>query len=340
VFGISVVDWPSSVTLDRLAKGFEHFIRAGSRDDRGIAELIASLEIDIAVDLAGHTDRHRSRIFAYRPAPLVVNYLGYPGTTGSENIDYVMADAVVIPPENDRFFSERVVRLPNCFFPSDTGMPCLETGTRTEAGLPETGFVFCAFNNALKLSPEVFDVWMRLIQAIDGSVLWLNVMNQAARDNLRSEARLRGVPPERLVFAEREHFRLRHFARLRFADLHLDCLPYNAHSTATDSLLAGVPVLTCLGRSFAARVAGSMLTSIGMEELIARDLQEYETIALGLAQSPERLAALRGKLGRNRSTHPLFDMTRLARDIERAYEMMWKRHIEGQPPAGFAVPSL
>lgn len=338
VFGISLIDWPSSVTLDRLARGFEHFISVGSRDDREIAELLASLEIDIAVDLAGYTDRHRARVFSYRPAPIAVSYLGYPGTTGSPNIDYVLADAVTIPPENDRFFSERVVRLPNCFFPADTGMPCAEVGTRAEAGLPESGFVFCGFNNAYKLSPAMFDVWMRLLQAVDGSVLWLNVMNETARENLRGEARLRGVPSERLIFAERENLRWRHFARLRFADLHLDSLPYNAHSTATDLLLVGVPILTCLGRAYAARVAASMLTTLGLPELIARDLAEYERIALELAQSPERMAAVRAKLRANRANSPLFDMARLAADIERAYDIMWRRHRDGAAPQAISVP--
>lgn len=340
VFGISLVDWPPSVTLNRLSKAFEHFVEAGSRDDRGIAELLASLEIDIVIDLAGYTDRHRAKIFTYRPAPLAVSYLGYPGSTGSENIDYVLADTVAISQEDEKHFSERVVRLPECFFPSDTGIPLIATGSRAEFGLPETGFVFCAFNNAYKISPPMFDVWMRLLQAVDGGVLWLKVGNDAARANLQREARARGVDPERLIFAPLEHFRLRHFARLRFADLYLDCVPYNAHSTATDMLLAGVPLLTCLGRSFAARVAGSMLTSLEMPELIARDLAEYESIALDLARSPERLAGVREKLARNRKTSPLFDMTRLARQIEAAYEMMWKRHLEGAEPEGFTVPRL
>jgi len=337
IFGISLVDWPMSPILERLSKAFEHFIEAGSRDDREIAELMASLEIDIAVDLAGYTDRHRSRVFAYRPAPLAVSYLGYPGTTGSANIDYVLGDAVIIPPENERFFTESVVRLPDCFFPVDTTMPCLEAGTRVEAGLPETGFVFCAFNNAYKLSPAMFDIWMRLLQAVQGSVLWINVLNERAKANLRAEARARGVPPDRLVFTAREPVRWRHFARLRFADLHLDCVPYNAHSTATDMLRVGVPVLTCLGRSYAARVASSMLTTIGLPELIAHDLEEYERIALELAQSPTRLAEIRAKLAANHAQNPAFDMTRLARQIERAYETMWKLHLDGAAPQSFTV---
>jgi predicted O-linked N-acetylglucosamine transferase (SPINDLY family) len=340
VFGISLIDWPSSGTLDRLARGFEHFVSAGSLDDRGVAELLASLEIDIAVDLAGHTDRQRMKVFSYRPAPVAVNYLGYPGTTGSEYIDYVLADAVAIPPDADATYSEAVARLPDCFFPADSGIPLLETGTRVEAGLPKTGFVFCGFNNTTKLSPEVFAVWMRLLGAVDGSVLWLNIASEAAQANLRAEAQKGGVPPERIVFAPRVRMRLDHFARLRFADLHLDSLPYNAHSTASDSLLTGVPLLTCQGRAFAGRVAASMLTTLGLPELIAHDLAEYERIALELARSPEKMAAIRARLGRARKTSPMFDMTRLARQIEGAYEIMWQRHLDGDAPQSFTVPRI
>jgi predicted O-linked N-acetylglucosamine transferase (SPINDLY family)/Flp pilus assembly protein TadD len=333
VYGISLVDWPPNASFDRLTKAFEHFVKAGAQGDRAIAELLAALEIDIAVDLAGYTDMHRARIFSYRPAPVAVSYLGYPGTTASENIDYILADAVTIPPENEPFFSERVVRLPDGFFPSDTRPPRLEEGTRTEAGLPETGFVFCAFNNAHKITPEMFAVWMRLLQNADGSVLWLNILNDTARANLRREAEMRGVSPKRLIFAPFEPLRPRHLARLRFADLHLDCLPYNAHSTAADMLQAGVPVLTCLGRAFAGRVAASLLTTLEMTDLIARDLGDYERIALELARSPERMAAVRSRLAVNRSVTATFDMARLAASIEQAYETMWQQYSNGAKQA-------
>jgi protein O-GlcNAc transferase len=267
-----------------------------------------------------------------------VNYLGYPGTTGSGHIDYVLADAQTVPAGNERFFSEQVVRLPDCFFPADTLTPPAAPPTRAGAGLPETGFVFCAFNNSYKLAPQMFDIWMRLLRAIDGSVLWLSAGNEIARTNLRAEAQARDVAPERLIFAERVAERGRYFARLGLAGLHLDSLPYNAHSTASDALWMGVPLIACMGKSFAARVAGSMLTAIGLEELIAPDLAAYEALALGLARSPERLNALRRKLAQNRASHPLFDMTRLARQVESAFETMWQRHSAGLPPAGFDVP--
>ena len=339
-YGVCLHGGPESAIRKRIGLAFEHFVEAGKRSNAEVAELLQSLEIDIAVDLAGYTSNARPGIFSSRPAPLAVSYVGYPSTVGSVGIDYVLADAVTIPPGSERFFIEQVVRLPGCFFPADTVAPREAPPTRTEAGLPETGFVFSAFNNSYKLTPYMFDIWMRLLHAIDGSLLWLSVRNEKARDNLRAEARARHISPERLIFAERMVERERHLARLGLADLYLDTLPYNAHSTASEMLWMGVPPITCMGRSFAARIAGSMLTSIGMEELIARELADYEAMALDLARSPERLSALREKLAANRLSSPLFDMARLARHVESAYEIMWKRHIEGQPPAGFDVPSL
>ena len=336
-YGICLRDGPECAIRTRISRAFEHFETLGSRSDAEIAELLKSLEIDIAIDLSGSAGHGRPKIFALRPAPIAVNYAGYPGTMGAGQIDYVMADAVTIPPGNERFFAEQVVRLPDCFFPADTAASRQMPPTRAEAGLPGTGFVFCAFNNSYKLTPQMFDIWMRLLREIDGSVLWLSVGNQTARANLRGEARERQVSPERLIFAERAAERERHLARLALADLHLDTVPYNAHSTASDALWVGVPLITCMGKGFAARVAGSMLTCIGMEELIARDLADYETIALGLAKSPERLAAIRGKLAANREITPLFDMARLARHIESAYETMWQRHRSGAEPQSFSV---
>jgi len=338
MWGICLLDAPESAIRSRVAHAFEHFEKVGSRSDAEIAEFVRAREIDIAVDLAGHTEGSRQRIFSFRPAPIAVNYAGHPGTIGSEHIDYVLADDVVIPPETERFFAEKVVRLPDCFFPADTTGPRLEAPSRAEAGLPEAGFVFCAFNNTYKLSPQTFDVWMRLLRAVDGSVLWLSVGNQTARGNLRAEARSRGIASERLVFSERAAERERHLARLKLADLYLDTVPYNAHSTASDMLWAGVPVVSLMGRSFAARVASSLLTTMGLEELIARNFEQYERLALELAHSPARMAAVRARLTANRDSGPPFDMARLARQIETAYETMWKIHSEGAKPRGFTVP--
>jgi predicted O-linked N-acetylglucosamine transferase (SPINDLY family) len=340
-YGVCLRPGPESAIRQRLRRAFDHFVEAGALSDRDIAQLLADLQIDIAVDLGGYTDAGRTISLSFRPAPIAVNYLGYPGTLGADYIDYLVADALVVPPDAERFYTEKIVRLPDCFLPSDTAGRALPAPPpRAEAGLPETGFVFCAFNNSYKIAPEMFDIWMRLLRAVDGSVLWLSIGDEKARSNLRAEARARQVSSERLVFAGRVEERARHLARLALADLFLDTLPYNAHSTASDMLWAGVPLVTCMGRSFAARVAGSMLTAIGAEELITRDLAQYEALALDLARSPERLAAVRAKLVRNRTSHPLFDTARLCRHLENAYETMWDFHMKGMKPESFMVNRL
>jgi predicted O-linked N-acetylglucosamine transferase (SPINDLY family) len=336
-YGICLRGGPESAIRRRIGDAFEHFVEAGERPDAEIADLLKANEIDIAVDLAGHAGHGRSKVFALRPAPIAVNYVGYPGTLGSDCIDYVLADAVTIPPGSEQYFSEHVVRLPDCFFPADTHPDVAPPPTRAEAGLPEEGFVFCSFNNGYKITPEMYDIWMRLLREVEGSVLWLLADNATMRRHLAAEAEARGVAPTRVVFADRLP-RVQHLARFGLADCFLDTLPCNAHTTASDALWMCVPPITCMGRSFAARVAGSMLTSIGMEELIARDLADYEAMALDLARSPERLSVLREKLAANRLSSPLFDMARLARHVESAYEIMWKMHCEGAKPASFTVP--
>jgi len=338
IYGFSLLDEAQSPIKQRLRRAFDQFIETGTRSDQEVASLMAGLQIDIAVDLGGYTDKSRPRILAYRPAPVAVNYLGYPGTLGADYVDYIIADAQVIPPQFERSYTESIARLPGCYLPVDTkGRGDRAPPSRADAGLPERGFVFCAFNNNYKLTPEMFGIWMRLLREVDGSVLWLSVGTPKARDNLRAEAEKGGVSPGRLVFADRMDERAQHLARIALADLFLDSLPYNAHSTAADMLWAGVPLVTCMGRSFPARVAGSLLTAIGAEELIARDLTEYEAMTLELARSPQRLAAIRAKLLRNRASHPLFDMARNCRHLERAYETMWDLHQKGLKPQSFAV---
>jgi predicted O-linked N-acetylglucosamine transferase (SPINDLY family) len=339
-YGVCLRPGPESAIRQRLCRAFDHFAEAGALSDRGIAQLLAESQIDIAVDLGGYTDSGRTKSLSFRPAPIAVNYLGYAGTLGADYVDYIVADAQVIPPESECFYTEKVVRLPDCFMPSDTAGRALPAPPRSEAGLPQKGFVFCTFNNGYKLNPQMFDIWMRLLRAVDGSVLWLNIGDEKVRGNLRAEAAARQVAPERLIFAGRTDAREDHLARLALADLFLDTLPYNAHATASDALRAGVPLVTCMGRSFAARVAGSLLTAIGAEELITHDLNAYEALALALARSPERLAAVRAKLIRNRTSHPLFDTARLARHLESAYQTMWDLHLKGQKPQSFTVNSL
>jgi len=321
----------------RLQSAFTHFIDVRNRSDREVAILLRKLEIDIAVDLKGYTQDSRPRILAFRPAPIQVNYLGFPATMGADFIDYILADRFTIPEEQNGFYTEKVVHLPDMYQPSDTKRRISQhTPTRAEAGLPERGFVFCSFVANYKIVPAVFDSWMRLLAQVENSVLWLLAGNEDAVRNLRRSAQARGIAPERLVFAPRMMLE-DHLARHRLAGLFLDSLPINAHTTASDALWAGLPVVTCLGAGFAGRVAGSLLSALGLPELITDTREDYEALALNLARDGSTLASLRAKLAQNRRTHPLFDTDRLRRHIESAFETMLERCRRGEPPAGFTV---
>lgn len=321
----------------RMRGAFEHFIDASALSDLEIARLIRGHEIDIAVDLMGYTSVPRAGIYMHRPAPVQAAWLGYAGTLGTGQMDYLIADGVAIPPESTAHYAEQVVRLPATFMPRDTTLPAGAAGTRAAAGLPERGFVFCCFNNSYKLNPPVFDVWMRLLQAVPDSVLWLSEPAAPARERLLNEAQARGIAPKRLVFASRVAAIEDHVARIALADLFLDTLPYNAHTTASDALWAGVPVLTCAGEAMASRVAASLLHEAGLAELITASLDDYETLALSLARQPERLAALRERLRERRARGALFDVARLRRHLESAFEVMHGHRQQDLPPAGFAV---
>jgi predicted O-linked N-acetylglucosamine transferase (SPINDLY family) len=268
-----------------------------------------------------------------------VNYLAHPGTMGASYMDYIFADEIVIPPEHRRHYSEEIVYLPDSYQANDSRRRVAErTPTLSEAGLPESGFVFACFNNSYKITPPVFDVWMRLLEAVDGSVLWLLEDNPAAVANLKREAEARGVSAGRLIFAPRVSVD-DHLARQRLAGLFLDTLPCNAHTTASDALFVGLPVLTVLGSTFAGRVAASLLGAVGLPELIAPSLEAYETIALRLARDAAALAEVTAKLKQNTETHPLFDTARFTRNLETAFAAVWERSQRGEPPAGFAVAS-
>jgi protein O-GlcNAc transferase len=321
----------------RLENSFDHFIDVKGKSDHDVALLLKALEIDIALDLKGYTERGRTGILAHRAAPIQVNYLGYPGTMGADYIDYVLADRFVIQKDEHSFYAEKVAYLPDTYQANDSKRRVSgHTPTRTEAGLPETGFVFCSFNDSHKITPAVFDAWMRLLHQVAGSVLWLLEGNATAIRNLRLNAEKRGVAPERLVFAPRVKLE-DHLARHHLAGFFLDTLPYNAHTTASDALWAGLPVLTCVGSSFAGRVAGSLLNAVGLPELITDNLEDYEALALKLARDEHLLAAITAKLAQNRETFPLFDTDRFCRHIESAYETMWERYQRGEPPASFTV---
>ena len=337
VFGISFGPDDKSEMRSRIMKACDRFHDVRSSNDHKIAQLLRQSEIDIAVDLMGHTQEGRLGILAYRPVPIQVNYLGFAGTTGANFVDYILADEIIAPFDHQPFYAEKIVHLPDSYLVNDSKRVIGSgTPTRRDAGLPEDGFVFCCFNNSFKLTAPVFDVWMRLLRAVEGSVLWLRRADARAEENLQREAAARGVDGTRLVFAGRMDLP-QHLARHRLADLFLDTLPYNAHSTASDALWAGLPVLTCCGKAFAARVGASLLHSVGLPELVTHNLADYEALALKLASERPRLADVARKLEQNRLACPLFDTDRFRHHIEAAYTMMrdiWQR---GEAPRSFAI---
>jgi predicted O-linked N-acetylglucosamine transferase (SPINDLY family) len=322
----------------RLMRAFDEFIDVRALSDQAVAELLMQKGVHITVDLNGYTQDCRPEILAWRGAPIQVNYLGYPGTMGAAFMDYILVDPFVVPPDQQPFYTEKLVHLPDCYQVNDRKRAIAEeTPSRADCGLPAEGFVFCSFNNSYKLTPDMFNIWMRLLVAVPGSVLWLSKINEQMEVNLRREASARGVAPERLVFAPRKPSLSDHLARQRQAGLFLDTLPYNAHTTASDALWAGLPVLTCAGKSFAARVAGSLLHAVGLPELVTDNLADYESLALALARNPQRLQSLREKLQRQRDTMPLFDSGRFCRHLESAYESMWQRWRSGESPQTFSI---
>jgi predicted O-linked N-acetylglucosamine transferase (SPINDLY family) len=321
----------------RLKHGCDRFLDMNRETDIRIASLLRKEEIDIAVDLKGYTSEARPAIFALRPTPIQVNFLGFPATMGADFMDYIVADRFTIPSGHEAHFSEQVVRLPDTYQPNDkTRAENTPPPSRTAAGLPETGFIFCCFNNSFKIQPAIFDIWIRQLRDVDGSVLWLLGDNPQAVENFRREATARGVAGERLVFAPRAP-QDEHLARHRLADLFLDTLPYNAHTTTSDALWMGLPVLTCVGHTFAGRVAASVLHAAGLPELVTQTLTDYEALALSLARDPGRLAEIKAKLARNRETCALFDVSRFTRHLEAAYHTMWERNQRGENPVGFDI---
>ena len=325
----------------RISSACDQFIRVNDRSDRDVAALSRDLGIDVAVDLNGHTQHARTGMFVARCAPVQITYLGYAGTMGLPgSIDYIVADATTLPADAESAMAEKIIRLPGSFLINGAHFTiAADAPSRAELGLPKNAFVFCGFNNAYKIVPEVFDIWMRLLKAVDGSVLWLRKDNKVTERNLRREAAARGVDPARIVFAKRMPLD-QHLARQRHADLFIDTLPYNAHSTASDALRVGLPVLTCAGRSFASRVAASLLTTIGLPELVTDTATAYEARAIELARDPAKLAAIKSKLDANRQDSWLFDAQRLARHLEAAYATAHDRAQAGLPPASFDALSL
>jgi predicted O-linked N-acetylglucosamine transferase (SPINDLY family) len=328
---------PSDSDLRKRLVAATHFKKVNHLSDREVAQLARADGLHVAVDLSGFTQKARTGIFAYRAAPVQVNFLGYPGTLGARFMDYIIADEVVIPVERANDYTESVIQLPGSYLLNDDTRQIAEHGlTRQQAGLPEEGFVFCCFNNSYKITPEEYDIWMRLLQRVEGSVLWLRKTNETAMSNLRAAAEARGVDGSRLVFAGRAPL-AEYLARHRLADLFLDTFNYNAHTTASDALFAGLPVLTRPGRSFPARVAASLLHAVGLEETICNSVEAYENLALELASDPARLAAITDKLAANRGKTLLFDSTASTRAMENAYTAAFARFMAGQPPAMIKV---
>lgn len=317
---------------NRLKGIFDSFIDVKGQTDQEVATLSRDMGIDIAIDLMGYTQDGRPGIFALHAAPIQMNYLGYPGSLGASYMDYIIADPNVIPEFNRDFYTEKIIYLPNCYQANDSKRVISNQKlSRSEAGLPEDGFVFCCFNQNYKITPQVFDCWMQILHKIDGSVLWLLEDSVTAVANLKKEAISRGISPDRLVFAKRMQLP-EHLARHQLADLFLDTLPYNAHTTASDALWAGLPVLTCIGKTFPGRVAASLLKAIGLPELIALSQEQYMEMAINLANHPQTLKSIRNKLLANRLTTPLFDSTLFTKHIETGYQMAYDRYHDGLPP--------
>jgi protein O-GlcNAc transferase len=328
IYGYSYGPNDHTPARQRWEQVFYHFIEIRDISMHQAAERIHADGIDILVDLTGFTQSSRSGILALRPAPIQVNWLGFPGGMGAPFIDYLISDGFITPPDQAQHYAEQLVLLPDCYQPNDHKRPVAAIPSRTECGLPEDGFVFCCFNQTFKITPQLFDVWMDLLKSVPGSVLWLLECNPWAKANLRREASKRHIDPERLLFAPRVAIE-QHLARHRCADLFLDTLPYNAHTTASDALWMGLPVVTCAGETFAARVAGSLLKAAGVPQLVTNSLHEYQALALRLATSPDELHGLRTLLKRQRDISPLFDTPRFAHNLETAFHAMWQQHVAG-----------
>ena len=316
----------------RISKAFDQFIDVTAMSDKSIAQLSREIGVDMAIDLKGLTQDARLGIFSYKAAPIQVSYLGYPGTLGVDYIDYLIADKTLIPKNSQQHYSEKIVYLPNSYQVNDRKRVIASRHfIKQELGLPQESFVFCCFNNNYKITPEVFDSWVRILKVVDASVLWLLEDNPVAAMNLQKEAALRGLDPARLVFAKRIDLP-EHLARHKVADLFLDTLPCNAHTTASDALWAGLPVLTCMGESFASRVAASLLYAIGLPELVTETHADYEAVAIELATNPTKLRGIKDQLARNRLTTPLFDTALFVEHIEAAYTKMYARYLSNLPP--------
>jgi predicted O-linked N-acetylglucosamine transferase (SPINDLY family) len=332
VYGFSLKKAQHSPIRERLIAGFDHFIEVDNKTDIEIATLARNLQIDIAIDLGGHTQDARTGIFAHRAAPLQVNFLGFAGTMGASYMDYIIADEIVIPQEHKDFYLEQKVYLPNSYMVDDSNrLPSSKQFSRSEFGLPEDGVIFCCFNNSYKFNPPRIASFAKILSDTPNSVLWVSENNASFKKNLLAEFTKLGVAEHRIVFAGRVNALEDHLARYRLADLFLDTSPYNAHTTALDSLKAGTPILTLAGKSFASRVGASLLTAIGLPELIVHSENEFIELAIKLGQNPELLKTLKEKLIANYQTMPLFNSRLFCKHLEASYQEMHRLHIHDLP---------
>ena len=336
IIGYSYGPDDGSLAQARLARAFENFHDMRNESLAQSADRIRNDGVQILVDLKGYTADARPRILTLRPASIQVSYLGYPSTMGTSAIDYIIVDRIVAPPEDQVFFSEKLVHMPGCYQVNDSTRTTSPAPCRRDCCLPDKAFVFCCFNSSYKITPKVFSIWTKLLKRVPGSVLWLLDSDPQATVNLKREAADRGVDPARLVFAPHLPYP-DHLARFGVADLFLDTFPYNAHTLSSDALWGGCPVLTCSGRTFASRVAASLLHSVGLPELICHSFSDYESLAFALAWNPERLHSLRQRLQATRSTAPVFDTKSFTRNLETAFLTMWDLYHHGESPRPFAV---
>lgn len=337
VIGLGLGANDRSALRNRICGAFDRFHDLSEKSDAGAAALVRQCKVHVLIDLNGQTEGWRPAILRERPAPVQVSFLGFAGSGGADFIDYVIADDQVIPQDAEPFYSERVVRLPGSFWPGDARRP-VAVSSREDNGLPREGFVFCAFNNHHKIGRAVFACWMRLLDALPGSILWLRSAPETVVRNLRRSAAAANVDPSRVMFAPVVSDE-RHLGRHRLADLYLDTAPYNAHSSASDALLMGLPVLTLRGQSFAGRVASSMLHALDLGELVTDSLAAYEECALALGRDKARLDAIKARLALSLATSPLFDSKRFCANLEAACSAMWSAARKGEEPRSFSVPA-
>lgn len=340
VIGISYGRSSQDEMRNRVAMAFDQFIETADKSDREIAEMLRGMDVDIAIDLKGHTQDSRLGILAYRPAPVQVHYLGYPGTLGADFIDYLIADSTLIPESHQEYYTEKIIYLPDTYQVNDRSRCIAEVDdARCDHGLPENSFVYCCFNNNWKITPDVFDAWMRILNRVENSVLWLFIDNEEASKNISQQAAIRNISPDRLIFAKKIPID-KHLARHRHADLFLDTFHCNAHTRASDALWAGLPLVTKLGDTFASRVSASLLRAIGLPQLITENIEDYEALAIELASDPDKLSKVKRTLSENRFTAPLFDTPRFARHLEMAYEEIIMRWRQNLPPTHIHISSL